>query len=136
VVVSTFRGVVLPVLVATVVCAVVAGLVRGQEACIGALVGGVLVSIFLSASPAILEPATKANPSMSLLIALSLFGGKVAVLMVLLAVFVNIDSVSDHVDSTALGLTLLVTSMVSTGLQILAFTRARVPTYDLGNSSE
>jgi hypothetical protein len=123
VVVSTFRGVVLPVLVVTV-------------ACLGALIGGVLVSIFLSASPAILEPATKANPSMSLLIALSLFGGKVAVLMVLLAVFVNIDSVSDHVDSTALGLTLLVTSMVSTGLQILAFTRARVPTYDLGNSSE
>lgn len=133
---STFRGVVLPVLVVTVVCAVVAGLVRGQEACFGALIGGVLVSIFLSASPAILEPATKANPSMSLLIALSLFGGKVAVLMVLLAVFVNIDSVSDHVDSTALGLTLLVTSMVSTALQILAFTRARVPTYDLGNSSE
>lgn len=131
---KTVRAVVLPVLVITIVCAVVAGFVGGTDALVGALVGGVLVSVFLSASPSILEPATKANPSLSLLIALSLFGGKVAVLMVLLAVFVNSDSISDHVSSTALGITLLITSLASTALQISAYLRARVPTYDLGNN--
>lgn len=131
---KAFRPVVLPVLGITVVCAVVAAYLGGADSCAGALVGGVLVSAFLSASPSILEPATKANPSLSMLIALALFGGKVAVLMVLLAVFVNVDSVSDHVESRALGITLLVASFASTALQIRAYLRTRVPTYDLGDN--
>jgi hypothetical protein len=131
---KTMRTVILPILALTLVCAVVAANIGGTDAFVGALVGGALVAIFLSASPSILEPATKANPSMSMLIALSLFGGKVAVLMVLLAVFVNIDSVSDHVDSKALGITLLIASFASTALQIRTFLHTRVPTYDLGNN--
>ena len=131
---KTLWPVVVPVLCLTVVCAVVAAFVSGSHAALGAALGGLLVTAFLSATPAILGPATKANPQASMLIALAVFGGKVTILMVLLAVFVSVDAVTDHIDSTALGVTLLITSVASTTLQILAYTRTRIPAYDLGNS--
>lgn len=131
---KSLRTMVLPVLVVTAVCAVVAGFVGGGDAVAGALVGGGLVAVFLRANPAILEPAAKASPATGMLTAMALFMGKVMILIVLLAIFVTVDSVSDRIDSRALGLTLLVTSMASTALQMRAFARSRVPTYDLGNS--
>jgi ATP synthase protein I len=131
---KSLRAVALPVLVVTLVCVVVAAVVGGGDSAVGALIGGLLVAIFLSSNTSILETTTKANPQMALLIALTLFSGKVAVMLVLLAVFLNSDTVADHIDSKALGITLLVTSLLSTVLQIVAYRNQRVPTYDLGNS--
>lgn len=131
---SLLRPVVLPVLLVTAVCAVIAAVVGGGDSFVGALIGGGLVSIFLGANPAILEPAAKASPATGMLAAMALFMGKVMVMIVLLAVFLNVDAVSDRVDPRALGFTLIVASLVSTALQARAFSRARVLAYDLGNS--
>lgn len=128
---TSVRAVALPVLAVTAVCVVVAAVVGGGDSAAGALVGGALVAVFLSSNTSILETTTKANPQLALLVAMTLFTGKVAVMLVLLAVFLNSDTVADHVDSTALGLTLLGTSLLSTVLQIVAYRNQRVPTYDL-----
>lgn len=131
---SSLRSVFLPVLALTVVCAVVAAFIGGGDALVGALIGGGLVSVFLGANPAILAPAAEASPGTGMLAAMALFLGKVMIVVVLLAVFVNVDAVSERIDAKALGLTLLITSLASTSLKVRAFSRNRVPTYDLGNS--
>ncbi|EFQ83017.1 hypothetical protein HMPREF0063_12226 [Aeromicrobium marinum DSM 15272] len=131
---STLRSVILPVLLLTAVCAVVAGFVVGSAGVAGAAVGGGLVAVFLSSNGTILEPATKADPSLALLVSLALFTGKVAVVLVLLAVFLNSDSVAERFDGPSLGFTLLATSLTSTTLQVLQYRRRRVPTYDLGDT--
>lgn len=131
---TTIRSVVLPILAVTAICVVVAAFLGGGDSAVGALVGGLLVAVFLSSNTSILETTTKANPQMALLVALTLFTGKVAIMMVLLAVFLNSDTIADHVNAQALGLTLLATSLVSTTLQIVAYRNRRLPTYDLGNN--
>ncbi|NRQ50068.1 hypothetical protein [Aeromicrobium stalagmiti] len=130
---TTIRSVVLPVLTVTVVAVVVAALVGGADSAVGALVGGLLVAVFLSSNTSVLETTTKANPQLALLVALTLFTGKVAVMLVLLAVFTSSDQVADHIDSKSLGLTLLAASLLSTVLQVVAYRNQRVPTYDLSN---
>ena len=134
-VLTTLRTITLPILGITAIFAIVAALVGGSDAAVGALTGGVLVSVFLSSSTSILESTTKANPELSLLVALSLFMGKVAVMLVLLAVFLNSDKVAEKVDSQWLGVTLLVTSLCTTVLQIRAYRRKRVLAYDLGEDN-
>jgi ATP synthase protein I len=128
--------VILPVLAVTIVCAVVAAFVGGGDAFVGALVGGGLVSIFLRANPAILEPAARASPATGMLAAMAVFTGKVMIMVVLLAVFLNVEAVADRVDPKALGLTLIVASLASTALQVRVFSRARVLAYDLGNNDD
>lgn len=130
---STLRIVILPVLAITAVCAVVAGFLGGTDSVVGALVGGLMVSLFLSSSASILEPVTKKEPSLSLLVALTLFTGKVAVMLVLLAVFLNSDDLASKVDGRALGLTVLITSLCCTVLQIMQYRRRRIPAYDLSD---
>ncbi|MGJ9414205.1 hypothetical protein ACHAAC_15990 [Aeromicrobium sp. CF4.19] len=128
------RSVVLPVCVVTAVCAVVAGLGVGGEGALGAVLGGLLVVLFLASSPWMLGPVARKSPALSLPFALALFGTKIIAAIVALYVLVDPDGAGRFVDSRSLGATAIVASVTCTTLQIRAFRRSRIPTYDLGNT--
>lgn len=133
--ITTLRTVVLPVLLITAVCALVAGLTAGAEGVLGAVVGGVVVCVFFTSSPAALGPITKISPHLSLLVAMTFFLTKVIALLALFTVLFDRDGVGSHLDAKALGGTVIVTTLAWTVFQILAARRVRVPLYDLGDTT-
>ncbi len=98
---------------------------------VGATLGGLVVILFLGSTPVVLSPLVKASAMLSLPVALGFFATKaVAMLMVLVLLF-DVGGVAGHVDSGWFGITAIVASLGWTLLQIRAFKRERVPTYDL-----
>lgn len=135
VVMTTLRSVVLPVLVLTAVCAVVAGVSAGGEGVLGAVVGGVVVCVFFVSSPAALGPITKVSPHLSLLVAMTFFLTKIIALLALFTVLFDRDGLGSRLDAESLGGTVIVTTLAWTLLQIRAARRVRLPLYDLGDTS-
>ncbi|MRJ76735.1 hypothetical protein GEV29_09320 [Aeromicrobium sp. SMF47] len=131
---TTLRTVVLPTLVVTALCAVVAGLREGGDGVAGALVGGVIVCLFFASSPAALGPVTKVSPHLSLIVAMMFFLTKVIALLALFSVLFDRDGVGAHLDGRSLGATVIVATLAWTFLQVRASQRARIPTYDLDDS--
>nr|MCW2728553.1 hypothetical protein [Aeromicrobium sp.] len=80
--------VLLPVMAVTAVVTVVFGFVSGSDGVAGALLGGVVVILFLGSTPVILTPLVKKSAALSLPVALTFLGTKsVAVLVVLALLF-------------------------------------------------
>jgi ATP synthase protein I len=130
---KALRPVLLPVLALTVLCAVVAGLVDGWEGVLGAAVGGLVVILFLGSTPVVLSPLVKASATLSLPVALGFFTTKAIAMLVVLLLLFDVGGVAEHVDSTWFGIAAIAASLAWTLLQIRAFKRERVPTYDLGD---
>jgi ATP synthase protein I len=131
---SLLRSSILPALVVTVICAIVAGLTAGEEGVYGALVGGVIVCVFFASSPLALGPVTKVSPQLSVLVAMVFFLTKVVALVALFVVVLGPEGIGDHIDDAALGTTVIVTTLAWTALQIRAARHSRQPLYDLGNN--
>ncbi|MCL3820112.1 hypothetical protein [Aeromicrobium wangtongii] len=131
---TTLRTVVLPTLVVTALCAVVAGLSEGSDGVAGALVGGAIVCLFFVSSPAALGPITKVSPHLSLLVAMTFFLTKVIALLALFTVLFDRDGLGAHLDDRSLGGTVIVATLAWTFLQIRASKRTRIPTYDLDDT--
>jgi ATP synthase protein I len=131
---SLVRSAIIPTLALTAVCAVVAGLVSGETGVYGAIVGGVIVCVFFASSPLALGPVTKVSPQSSVLVAMVFFLTKVVALVALFVVVLGPDGIGDHVDDAALGMTVIVTTLAWTALQIRAARHTRQPLYDLSNS--
>lgn len=131
---NTVRLIVLPELIVTLVCAVVAGVSVGGPGVFGAVVGGAVVCMFFVSSPAALGPITKVSPHLSLLVAMTFFLTKVIALVALFTVLFDRDGVGSHLDSGSLGGTVIVTTLAWTFLQIRAARRVRVPLYDLSDT--
>ena len=130
---KALRPVLLPVLGLTALCAVVAGLVDGWEAVLGAVLGGLVVILFLGSTPVVLSPLVKASATLSLPVALGFFTTKAIAMLVVLLLLFDVGGVAEHVDSRWFGIAAIAASLGWTVLQIRAFKRERVPTYDLGN---
>jgi len=131
---SALRPVLLPVLVVTAVIAAVAGVVAGGDGVLGAVIGGLVVVLFLGSTPVVLSPLVKASATLSLPVALGFFTTKAVAMLVVLVLLFDVGGVATHVDSRWFGVAAIAASLAWTLLQILAFRRERVPTYDLGNS--
>jgi ATP synthase protein I len=125
------RSTVVPVLVLTAVCAVVAGVRVGEQGAWGAVLGGLIVCGFFASSPAALGPVTKVSPHLSVLVALVFFVTKVVALLALFGVFLGPEGLGDRVNDSALGITVIVTTLAWTTLQIRAARHSRLPLYDL-----
>ena len=125
--------IVVPTAIATALCAVVAAFVVGGTGVAGALLGGLVVVLFLGSTPVVLEPLVAANPQLSLGVAVAFFGTKTAAAAIALLLLFDVGGVADHVDAGAFGLTAAAVSVVWTVLQIVAYRKHREPTYDLGH---
>ncbi len=130
---STLRPILLPVLVVVAACAVVAGVVVGWDGVLGALLGGVVVVLFLGSTPLALSPLVKASATLSLPVALGFLTSKAIAMLLVLVLLFDVAGAATHVDSTWFGVTAIIVSVTWTLLQIRAFQRARVPTYDLSD---
>lgn len=131
---KTLRAILLPVIALTAIAAIIAGVVTGSAGVWGALLGGLVVCLFMGSTPVILTPAVKASPVLSLPVAVAFFTTKTASVVMVLALLFDVGGLADHVDRKAFGLAALAASLAWTVLQVLAFRRERVPVYDLGNN--
>jgi ATP synthase protein I len=118
----------------TVVCAVAAGALQGRQGVVGAFVGGAVVCAFFVSSPMALGPVTKVSPHLSLLVAMVFFVTKVVALVALFTVLLDRGGFGAELDRKSFGLTVIVTTIGWTFLQIRAARRQRVPLYDLGDT--
>ena len=131
---KSLRPVLVPVLAVIVICAIGAAIADGGDGVVGAVLGGAVVVLFLGATPLVLTPMVKAGPMLSLPVALGFLATKsIAVLIVLVLLF-DVGNAGEHVDPTWFGIAAIAVSLSWTALQVRAFRRERVPTYDLGNS--
>lgn len=130
---KSLRPVLFPVLALMVVCAMVAGVARGWDGLLGAVLGGVVVVLFLGSTPLALSPLVKASATLSLPVALGFFATKAVAMLIVLVLLFDVDEVTAHVDTTWFGMAAIATSLLWTLLQIRAFQHARIPTYDLGD---
>lgn len=128
------RLVLLPVMAVTAMVAVSFGLSTGSDGVLGSLLGGAVVVLFLGSTPLILTPLVKASPAMSLPVALGFLATKSIAVLVVLIVLFDVGGVADSIDFTAFGIAAIAASMTWTLLQIVAFRKERVPTYDLTNT--
>ena len=130
---TTTRRVLLPVVAVTAVAAAGFGVARGLDGVLGALLGGVVVVVFLGSTPVVLTPLVRRSAAMSLPVALTFLGVKSVAALVVLALLFDVGGLADRIDFLAFGIAAIAASLSWTILQLVAFRNERVPTYDLGN---
>jgi ATP synthase protein I len=125
------RGALVAAVVVGVNAAAVATVAAGLEGLWGALLGLLIVIIFSGGGLLALHLSRRASPTMQLAVALASYTGRIAVFGGLLAVALNSDSLAANVNLTALGLTAVVVVMGWMAGEIWAWSRLRIPIYDL-----
>jgi ATP synthase protein I len=127
------RGALVAAAVVGVNAAAVATVAAGLEGLWGALLGLLIVIIFSGGGLLALHLSRRTSPTMQLAVAMASYTGRIAVFGGLLAVALNSDSLAANVNLTALGLTTLVVVMGWMAGEIWAWSRLRIPIYDLDN---
>ncbi len=126
------RRVVVPSLLVVLVVAVIAGVVGGRDALVGAGLGGVLVVAFLGASPGMLEPVVRASPGAALPVAVLFYMVKACVAVVALVVLLDSRGLGSHLSTPAFATAMITVTLAWVFLHALALHRSRTPIYDLG----
>jgi ATP synthase protein I len=127
------RGALVAAAVVGVNAAAVATVAAGLQGLWGALLGLLIVIIFSGGGLLALHLSRRTSPTMQLAVAMASYTGRIAVFGGLLAVALNSDSLAANVNLTALGLTTLVVVMGWMAGEIWAWSRLRIPIYDLDN---
>ena len=130
---GTVLRVLLPVVGVTVAAAIAFGVAKGSDGVYGALLGGVVVILFLGSTPVVLTPLVRRSAAMSLPVALTFLGVKSVAALIVLALLFDIGGLADRIDFMAFGITAIAASLAWTFLQIVAYRNDRTPTYDLRN---
>lgn len=125
------RGASLAALVVGVNAAAIAAVAAGIEGLWGALLGLLMVMVFSGAGLLALHASRRSDPTVQLAVALGSYTGRIAIFGGLLALALSSDSLAANVDLTALGLTALVVVMGWMAGEIWAWSRLRIPIYDL-----
>ncbi|MGH1562269.1 hypothetical protein [Mumia sp. DW29H23] len=119
-----------------VACVAVAAVVAGGPGALGALIGAVVVLAFFGATFAVLRPLTRPATGGTMLAALMLYGTKILLLVAAAVALSRSGLLGDPIDAQALGVTVIVCTLVVTGLEVVAATSSRTPVYDLGTAPD
>lgn len=125
------RGASLAAFVVGVNAAAIAAIAAGAPGLWGALLGLLMVVVFSGLGLLALHLSRHTSPTAQLAIALGSYTGRIAVFGLLLALALGSDSLARAVDLTALGITALVVVMGWMAGEIWAWSRLRIPIYDL-----
>jgi hypothetical protein len=125
------RGALIAALVVGVNAAAVSAVAAGLPGLWGALLGLVMVIIFSGAGLLALHLSRRTSPTVQLAVAMASYTGRIAVFGGLLAVALSSDGLARHVNLTVLGVCALVVVMGWMAGEIWAWSRLRVPIYDL-----
>lgn len=125
------RGALVAALVVGVNAAAVSTVAAGLEGLWGALLGLLMVVVFSGAGLVALHLSRRTSPTMQLAIAMASYTGRIAIFGGLLALALNSEGLARHVNLTVLGVCALVVVMGWMAGEIWAWSRLRVPIYDL-----
>ncbi|GAA1551070.1 hypothetical protein GCM10009789_01020 [Kribbella sancticallisti] len=128
---AMLRGALAAALVVGVNAAAIAAVAAGLQGLWGALLGLLMVIIFSGVGLLALHLARRTSPTMQLAVAMASYTGRIAVFGGLLALSLSSDSLAENVNLTALGLSAMVVVMGWMAGEIWAWSRLRVPIYDL-----
>jgi ATP synthase protein I len=128
---AMLRGALVAALVVGVNAAAVSTVAAGLRGLWGALLGLLIVVVFSGVGLLALHLSRKTSPTMQLAVAMASYTGRIAVFGGLLALALSSDSLDEHVNLTVLGLVAMVVVMGWMAGEIWAWSRLRVPIYDL-----
>jgi ATP synthase protein I len=128
---AMLRGALAAAVVVGVNAAAVSTVAAGLKGLWGALLGLLIVVVFSGAGLFVLHLSRHASPTAQLGLAMASYTGRVAIFGGLLAVALNSDSLAANVNTTALGICAMVVVMGWMAGEIWAWSRLRVPIYDL-----
>ena len=128
---AMLRGALVAALVVGVNAAAVSTVAAGVPGLLGALLGLLTVVVFSGAGLLALHLSRKTSPTMQLAVAMASYTGRIAFFGGLLALALNSDGLARHVNLTVLGLVAMVVVMGWMAGEIWAWSRLRVPIYDL-----
>ena len=90
-----------------------------------------MVIVFSGAGLIALHLSRQTSPTMQLAVAMASYTGRIAIFGGLLALALSSDSLAEHVNLTVLGVVALVVVMGWMAGEIWAWSRLRIPIYDL-----
>jgi ATP synthase protein I len=125
------RGALIAAVVVGVNAAAVSAVAAGAEGLWGALLGLLMVILFSGLGLLALHASRRTSATTQLAVALGSYTGRVALFGVLLALALSSEWLAENVNLTALGVTALVVVMGWLAGEIWAWSRLRVPIYDL-----
>ncbi len=125
------RGALVAALVVGINATAVSAVAAGLPGLWGALLGLVMVIVFSGVGLVALHLSRKTSPTMQLAVAMASYTGRIAIFGGLLAIALNSDALAAHVNLTVLGLVAMVVVMGWMAGEIWAWSRLRVPIYDL-----
>lgn len=128
---AMLRGALVAALVVGLNTAAVAAVAAGLKGLWGALLGLLMVILFSGVGLLALHLARRTTPTVQLAVAMASYTGRIAIFGALLAVALNSDSLAENVNLTALGISAMVVVMGWMAGEIWAWSRLRVPIYDL-----
>ncbi|NIK57693.1 hypothetical protein [Kribbella shirazensis] len=128
---AMLRGALLAALVVGVNAAAVSTVAAGVPGLLGAVLGLVMVVVFSGVGLLALHLSRRTSPTTQLAVAMASYTGRIAIFGGLLALALSSDSLAKHVNLTVLGLVALVVVMGWMAGEIWAWSRLRVPIYDL-----
>lgn len=112
----------LATLIVGIVSIVLAGIFRGTDGLVGALVATVLVLVFFSAGNLVLNWALRVHPQVALSIALLTYVVKIGVLFVLIILFANTTLFNTKV----FALVVVLCTITWTAAEVVLWSRSRV----------
>ena len=128
---AMLRGALIAALVVGVNAAAISTVAAGLAGLWGALLGLLMVVVFSGAGLLALHLSRRTTPTVQLAVAMASYTGRIAVFGALLALALSSDSLARHVNLTVLGICALVVVMGWMAGEIWAWSRLRIPIYDL-----
>ncbi|GAA1573491.1 hypothetical protein GCM10009804_32650 [Kribbella hippodromi] len=128
---AMLRGALVAAVVVGVNAAAVSTVAAGLKGLWGALLGLLMVIIFSGVGLLALHLSRRTSPTTQLAVAMASYTGRIAIFGGLLAIALNSDALAQNVNLTALGICAMVVVMGWMAGEIWAWSRLRVPIYDL-----
>jgi ATP synthase protein I len=97
----------------------------------GSLAGSAIVAMFFATSFLVLDRTRHLDPTVTLLVALGLYVGKLIALLLALVLLEAAGALDGPLHRASMAITIVVATLVWSVVQIVAATRHRQPTYDL-----
>ncbi|MCX5393205.1 hypothetical protein ABZY68_13255 [Streptomyces sp. NPDC006482] len=119
-----------PTAVVGVIATVVSGVVAGGKGAIGAVVGTLVVLLFMGIGQVVLQRTAKSLPHLFQAMGLMLYTAQLLVLFIFLALLKN----TTLFDFKAFAFTLLATTVVWVAAQARAYMKAKITYIDPGNT--
>jgi hypothetical protein len=127
------RGALVAALVVGVNAAAVSAVAAGSKGLLGALLGMLMVIVFSGLGLFALHLSRHTSPQMQLAMAMASYTGRIAIFGGLLALAISSESLASHVNLTVLGIVAMVVVLGWMAGEMWAWSRLRVPIYDLDN---